>query len=124
VPSLLSLPYLGAVKSNDSIYQNTRKLILSESNPFFFRGSAGEGIGGPHIGTDYIWPLGITMRALTSTDKQEIDKCVSMLVSTHGGAGFMHESFQKNDPSKFTRKWFAWANTMFGEMILKVKSGQ
>lgn len=124
VPSLLSLPYLGAVNRNDTIYQNTRKLILSQSNPFFFKGKAGEGIGGPHIGSDYIWPLGITMRALTSTDKKEIDKCVDMLVNTHGGTGFMHESFHKDDPAKFTRKWFAWANTMFGEMILKVKGEQ
>jgi meiotically up-regulated gene 157 (Mug157) protein len=124
VPSLLSLPYLGAVDRNDVVYQNTRKLILSESNPFFFKGRAGEGIGGPHIGSDYIWPLGITMRALTSVDRHEIDKCVDMLVSTHGGTGFMHESFHKDDPAKFTRKWFAWANTMFGEMILKVRGGQ
>jgi meiotically up-regulated gene 157 (Mug157) protein len=124
VPSLLSLPYLGAISRNDVIYQNTRKLILSESNPFFFKGKAGEGIGGPHVGSDYIWPLGITMRALTSSDAHEIDKCINMLVSTHAGTGFMHESFHKDDPAKFTRKWFAWANTMFGEMILKVKSEQ
>jgi len=36
VPSLLSLPYLDAVKLSDPIYQNTRKLLLSGSNPFFF----------------------------------------------------------------------------------------
>lgn len=122
VPSLLSLPYLGGVERNDATYINTRKLILSNSNPFFFKGKAGEGIGGPHIGTDYIWPLGITMRALTSTSKDEVDKCINMLVKTHGGTGFMHESFHKDDPTKFTRKWFAWANTMFGEMILKLRS--
>lgn len=121
VPSLLSLPYLEAVPVQDAIYQQTRKFILSENNPFFFRGKVGEGIGGPHIGTDYVWPLGITMRALTSTDKKEIDRCIDMLTKTHGGTGFMHESFHKDDPAKFTRKWFAWANTMFGEMILKLR---
>jgi meiotically up-regulated gene 157 (Mug157) protein len=120
VPSLLSLPYLGCVDRKEPIYQNTRKMILSEgSNPFFFKGTAGEGIGGPHIGTDYIWPLGITMRALTSDNRNEVERCKHMLKTTHGGTGFMHESFHKDDPSKFTRKWFAWANTMFGEFILK-----
>ena len=69
---------------------------------------------------DMIWPLGIIMRALTSTDKMEIKNCLEMLKLTHGGTGFMHESFDKDDPEKFTRKWFAWANTLFGEMVLKV----
>ena len=32
----------------------------------------------------------------------------------------MHESFDPDDPAKFTRKWFAWANTLFGELIVKV----
>jgi meiotically up-regulated gene 157 (Mug157) protein len=118
VPSLLALPYLGAVETSDPLYQATRRLILSEDNPYFFRGTAGEGIGGPHVGLDMIWPLGITMRALTSTDDDEISFCLSMLKETHGGTGFMHESFHKDDPSNFTRSWFAWANTLFGELIV------
>lgn len=120
VPSLLSLPYLGAVKVEDEIYQNTRKLLLSEDNPFFFKGKYGEGIGGPHIGIDMIWPMSIVIRGMTSTDENEIKKCIDMLQSTHGGTGFMHESFHKDDPKKFTRKWFAWANTIFGEFIHKI----
>ena len=66
-----------------------------------------------------IWPLGITMRALTSTNEIEIRKSLQTLVATHAGTGFMHESFHKDDPKKFTRKWFAWANTLFGELVLK-----
>ena len=66
VPSLLSLPYLNAVQQNDPLYQDTRKFVLSQNNPFFFKGSAGEGIGGPHAGMDMIWPLSIIMRGLTS----------------------------------------------------------
>jgi meiotically up-regulated gene 157 (Mug157) protein len=118
VPSLLALPYLGAVDTSDPLYQATRRLILSEDNPYFFKGTAGEGIGGPHVGLDMIWPLGITMRALTSTDDDEIAFCLRMLKETHGGTGFMHESFHKDDPSNFTRSWFAWANTLFGELIV------
>ncbi|MDJ1481074.1 glycoside hydrolase family 125 protein [Cytophagaceae bacterium YF14B1] len=120
VPSLLSLPYLGAIKNTDPIYINTRKLLFSEENPFFFKGKAGEGIGGPHVGVNMIWPLSIIMRGLTSDNDAEIKMCLETLQKTHGGTGFIHESFHKDDPAKFTRKWFAWANTIFGEFVWKV----
>ncbi|MGY3051837.1 meiotically up-regulated gene 157 (Mug157) protein [Pedobacter sp. UYEF25] len=117
VPSLLALPYLGSLELNDPIYQNTRKFALSKDNPYFFKGTAAEGIGGPHAGQDMIWPMSITMRGLTSTDDQEIKYCIDTLRKTHAGKGFMHESFNKDDPSKFTRSWFAWSNTLFGELL-------
>ncbi|QKG52551.1 glycoside hydrolase family 125 protein [Hymenobacter sp. BRD67] len=120
VPSLLSLPYLGAIPLNEPTYQNTRKLVLSAANPFFFQGKAAEGIGGPHVGADMIWPLAIIMRGLTSTDDAEIRACVQTLKTTHAGTGYMHESFHKDDPTKFTRPWFAWANTLCGEFLWKV----
>jgi len=119
VPSLLSLPYLNAVKENDPLYVNTRKFVLSPDNPFFFKGTAAEGIGGPHAGINMIWPLSIIMRGLTSNSEPEIKKCLQMLISSSAGTGFMHESFNKNDVNKFTRKWFAWANTIFGELVIK-----
>ena len=118
IPSLLSLPYLGAVEANDPIYKKTRKFVLSEWNPYFFKGKAGEGIGGPHIGYDMIWPMSIMMRAFTSTDDKEIKKCVEMLMNTDADTGFMHESFHKDDPEDFTREWFAWQNSLFGELIV------
>ena len=117
VPSLLSLPYLGYVKSTDEVYQNTRRFVLSDSNPFFFKGKAGEGIGGPHAGINMIWPLSIIMRGLTSQSASEIAYCLNLLKTTHADTGFMHEAFNKDDPKNFTRKWFAWANTLFGEFI-------
>lgn len=120
VPSLLSLPYLGAVSINDPIYQNTRKLILSEDNPFYFKGTAAAGIGGPHVGMDMIWPISIIMQGLTSTSDTEIKQCIESLRKTHANTGFMHESFHKDNPNNFTRKWFAWANTLFGEFLWKV----
>ena len=118
VPSLLAMPYLGLVDKNDEVYQNTRNLVLSNSNPYFFKGKAAEGIGGPHVGLDMIWPMSIIMRAFTSDDQEEVAQCIRTLQNTHGGTGFMHESFHKDDPENFTRKWFAWANTLFGELIL------
>ncbi|HEY2974563.1 MAG TPA: glycoside hydrolase family 125 protein [Pyrinomonadaceae bacterium] len=120
VPSLLSLPYLGCCAADDATYVNTRAFVLSDNNPYFFRGRAGEGIGGPHVGLNMIWPLGIIMRALTSRDDREIRSCFKMLKTTHAGTGFMHEAFERDDPKKFTRSWFAWANTLFGELVLKV----
>ncbi len=120
VPSLLSLPYLDAVKINDPVYINTRKMLLSLNNPFFFKGKAAEGIGGPHAGMNMIWPLGIIMRGLTSKDAAEIKACIKMLQQTHADTGFMHESFNKDDATQFSRKWFAWANTLFGELLWHV----
>ena len=132
VPSLLALPYLQSVNfvgplsvlnsenRGYTVYQNTRKMVLSESNPFFFKGNAGEGIGGPHVGLDMIWPISIIIRGLTSHDSREIAACLKMLQNSHAGTGFMHESFHKDDASKFSRAWFAWANTLFGEFVLKV----
>ncbi|MBG6235542.1 meiotically up-regulated gene 157 (Mug157) protein [Pedobacter sp. CAN_A7] len=117
VPSLLSLPYLGAVAEDDEVYKNTRKFVLSTDNPYYFKGTAAEGIGGPHAGQDMIWPMSLTIRALTSKDTEEIKWCIQTLQKTHAGTGFMHESFHKDDPAKFTRAWFAWSNTLFGELL-------
>ncbi|MEI9959482.1 MAG: glycoside hydrolase family 125 protein [Ferruginibacter sp.] len=119
VPSLLSMPYLGAIAKTDTVYQNTRKYILSSENPFYFKGKAAEGVGSPHTGLDLIWPIGLIVRGLTSADDAEIKKCIQTLASTHADTGFMHESFHKDDPKNFTRKWFAWANTIFGELIME-----
>jgi meiotically up-regulated gene 157 (Mug157) protein len=118
VPSLLALPYLGCVKRDDPRYQRTRQQIWSTRNPYFFRGSAAEGIGGPHEGLGMIWPMSIIVRALTATDTGEIRQCLDWLKSTDAATGFMHEAFDKNDPSHFTRSWFAWANSLFGELIV------
>lgn len=121
VPSLIAMPYLGTIDVNDPIYQNTRKLVLSSDNPYFFKGKYGEGIGGPHIGYDMIWPMSIIMRAQTSRDDNEIGYCIKMLRDCDADTGFMHESFNKDNPEDFTRSWFAWVNTLFGELILKLE---
>ena len=120
VPSLLAMAYLGDVNPQNSIYQNTRRFVWSEDNPYFFRGTAAEGIGGPHIGYDMIWPMSIMMKAFTSQDDAEIKWCIETLLKTDAGTGFIHESFHKDNPENFTREWFAWQNTLFGELILKL----
>ena len=120
VPSLLSLPYLDCIPDSDPLYKNTRNFCLSADNPWYFSGKAGAGIGGPHVGDDMIWPLGLIVQALTSKDEKEIRTCLQILKKTHAGTGFMHETFHKDNPEIYTRSWFAWANTIFGELILKV----
>ncbi|MDB6019533.1 MAG: Tat pathway signal protein [Pedosphaera sp.] len=119
IPNLLSLPYLGAVKPDDKIYLNTRKLLLSADNPYYCRGQVASGLGGPHVGVDMIWPLGLVIEGLTATSDSEIKQCLTTLQKTHAGTGFMHEAFHKDNPEKFTRAWFAWANTIFGEFVWK-----
>ena len=119
-PSLLSVPYFGYVNADDPVYQNTRKFVWSKHNPYFFKGTVAEGIGGPHCGKDKIWPMSIISKALTSEDKEEIAECLRVLVNTDGNTGFIHESFHKDNPADFSRGWFAWANTLFAELVLKI----
>ncbi len=120
VPSLLAMAYLGDVSVKDRIYQNTRRFVWSLDNPYFFKGTAAEGIGGPHIGYDMVWPMSIMMKAFTSRDDAEIKWCIETLLKTDAGKGFIHESFHKDDPARYTRDWFAWQNTLFGELIIKL----
>nr|WP_227698790.1 glycoside hydrolase family 125 protein [Sphingomonas hengshuiensis] len=117
-PSLSSLAYLGCVPRDDALFRRTEARCWSDANPYFFRGPAGEGIGGPHVGLDMIWPMSLIVRGLSSDDDAVIRRCLQVLKTTHADTGFMHEAFAAADPAKFTRSWFAWANAMFGELIV------
>jgi hypothetical protein len=119
-PGLLGLAYLGCCSLDNPIYRASRAFALSEANPYFFRGKVAEGVGGPHIGLNYVWPMSIMFRAFTSTSDAEIRQCLRWLRDTTAGTGFMHESFHCDSAKDFTRPWFAWANTLFGELILKL----
>lgn len=118
VPSLCGLAYLGAVPRTDPIWRRTAARAWSANNPFFFKGKAAEGIGGPHVGLDMIWPMSLIMHALNADDDATIRRCLVQLKASEAGTGFMHESFHKDDPANFTRSWFAWANGLFGELML------
>ena len=120
LPSLLGLPLFGFTDMKDQLYLNTRALLLSDSNPYFFHGSAGEGIGGPHVGPGRIWPMSIIVRALTSDDDQEISTCLATLVASSADTGLLHESFWKDDVTSYSRPWFAWVNGMLGQLILQL----
>ena len=120
VPSLMSLAYLNNSFRDNPLYLNTRKFLISENNPYFLKGKIAEGQASPHTGKEKIWPMGIILRAMTSNDDNEIKKCLKMLINTHDNTGFMHEAFHKDNQSDFNRSWFAWANTLFGELIIKL----
>jgi meiotically up-regulated gene 157 (Mug157) protein len=119
IPSLLAMPYLGAMSMSDPVYLNTRKMVLSADNPFFYKGKVAQGVGGPHIGKNMVWPMSIIARALTSTDEAEIKQCLAMLQKSHGDTGFMHESFHVDNPRQYTRAAFPWVNAMLGEFLWK-----
>lgn len=120
IPSLLSLPTVGFMSSSHPSYKTTRSYVLSTKNPYFFSGSDANGVGGPHIGYNYSWPMAIITRAMTSDSDEEINECLSMLVKSSADTGFMHESFNVNNVNDYTRDWFAWANGLFGEMVLQL----
>lgn len=119
VPSLLSIPYLGYTTCDDPIYQNTRRFILSKDNPFFYTGTYAKGIGSPHTPDGNIWPIGLAMQGLTASSADEMDQMIGLLVSTDGNTGAIHESFHPDNPDTFTRSWFAWADSLFAELIIK-----
>lgn len=120
VPSLLSLPYLGWCRAADPTYRRTRALVLSPGNPWFHDGRAAQGMGSPHTPGRRIWPIAIIMRALTSTNDLEVAECLRALARTDARTGFMHEAFDADNPAQYSRPWFAWANSLFGELVLEV----
>ncbi|RED51785.1 glycoside hydrolase family 125 protein [Cohnella lupini] len=120
VPSLLSIPYLSYASSDDPIYKNTRSFILSEDNPYFYEGSATSGIGSPHTPSGYIWHIALAMQGLTAQSPEEKARLLDLLERTDGDKGMMHEGFDANDPNKYTREWFSWANMMYCELVLDV----
>lgn len=121
-PSLLAAPYIGYCSENDVIYQNTRKMIFSEDNPYYFEGKILKGIGSPHTGRDMVWTIGLSLQGLTTEDIGEIEKVLTILSRSHSGTYYMHEAIDCNDEKNYTRPWFAWANSLFSELVLKYVS--
>lgn len=120
MPSLLSIPFIGYRPATDPIYQNTRAYVLSTDNPFYASGSQASGIGSPHTGAGTVWPIGLLIQGLTASDRQEKLDVLKVLTSTTAGTNYMHESFNPDNPAQFSRPWFAWANSLFGQFILQL----
>ncbi len=120
IPGLLSLPYLGVLGKNDPLYINTRKKVLSAQNPFYYEGQFAKGVGSPHTPEGYVWPIALCVQGMTSTSVEEKSALFQMLITTHADTTKMHESFDPQNPNDFTRTWFAWANSMFGEFVYRL----
>jgi uncharacterized protein len=121
VPSLLAMPYMRYCSKSDPTYLATRRFVLSNANPYYYKGAAAKGIGSPHTPVDYIWPISLCMQGLTSSSRVEQLELLEMLMRCDAGTGLMHEGFHKDDPNKFTRPWFAWANSMFAEFVMALE---
>jgi len=116
VPSLLSIPYLG-YPADPVIYDNTRRFVMSTDNPYYFSGKFARGVGSPHTPHGYVWPLALVMQGLTG-DTSEVSSALTQLQASDTGDHLLHESFDPNDPTKFTRSNFGWPCSLFSELVL------
>lgn len=119
VPSLLSMSYIGYRPDDAGTAANTRAYILSERNPYYYRGKCASGIGSPHTPVMYIWHISMAMEGLTSESREEKYAVIRKMIETDGKTGLMHEGFHVDDPTCFTREWFSWANALFCELVLQ-----
>ena len=78
------------------------------------------GIGSPHTPAGYIWHIALAMQGSENTEREEL---LQMLLSTTADTGYRHESFDADDPKKFTCSWFAWANSLCAEFIVSFVQG-
>ena len=118
VPSLLSLPYLGYLEKDDELYQNTRKAIFSNLNPYYYEGKVAKGVGSPHTPEEYIWHIALSIQLITSLCEEEKSKILRYFEITDAGTNLLHEGFHVDNPNEFTREWFSWSNSMFSEAVL------
>ena len=119
MPSLLSLPLTSDLGRDDPLYQSTRRWVLSAANPYLFSGPVARGIGSPHSPKGYIWHIGLAVQGLTGDDAEACD-CLETILATDGGTGWTHESFDPTDPTRFTRGWFSWSNSMACLLMMNV----
>lgn len=118
VPSLLSMEYLGYQAKNRTAAENTRRFVLSRANPYYYKGSVAAGVGSPHTPSGYIWHIAMAMEGLTADTREEKLAVLKNMAATDAGKGMMHEGFDCDDPARYTREWFSWANAMYAELAL------
>ena len=118
IPSLLSLPLLGCISTEDESYKATREFILSGNNPYYFSGTKAAGIGSQHTPTGFVWPIALAVQALTDSSISNKLDTLDLLEQTDGGTGSMHESFNVSNDKDFTRSWFSWADMTYVQLVL------
>jgi hypothetical protein len=123
IPSLLSAPYLGYTKADNFVYKNTRRFLLSKDDPYYYVGSLARGIGSAHTSDGYVWPLSLIVQGLTASGDAERHEVLTELLASDPGDHLLHESFDPNDPARFSRKDFGWPNALFSEFVLTTLNG-
>jgi uncharacterized protein len=123
IPSLLSAPYIGYTTPNSFIYANTRKFLLSKDNPTYYVGKLARGIGSPHTNDGWVWPLSILMEGFTATSPSERSDVLTELLNSDPGDHMLHESFNPDDPAKYSRVDFGWPNALFSEFVMTKLGG-
>ncbi len=123
IPSLLSAPYFGYTKADSFVYRNTRRFLLSRDDPYYYVGSVARGIGSAHTNDRFVWPLALIMQGLTSTSDSERHDVLSELLASDPGDHLLHESFDPDDPHRFTRADFGWPNALFSEFVMTTFDG-
>lgn len=118
IPSLLSLPLLAGASLDVDVYRNSREFILSSSNPYFFSGIRASGVGSQHTPKNHVWPIAMSVEALTSPSNEKKLKTLDILESTDAGTGNMHEAFNVDRPEEFSRAWFSWADMTYVQLVL------
>ncbi len=124
IPSLLSAPYIGYTTASDRYYQNTRRFLLSSDNPSFYQGTIARGIGSFHTPDHWVWPLALIVQGLTARSESEKQDVLAQLLASDPGDHLLHESFDPNDPKRFTRENFGWPNALFSEFVLTQFEGE
>lgn len=112
MPSLLSMPLTGFVYDIQA-YKNTRAFVLSPANPYYYHGRYAEGVGSPHTPANFVWPMSLVVQYRTASSEPERGRVVRELVDSDAGDGALHESFDVNDPRRYTRERFGWVNALF-----------
>ena len=120
IPSLLALPYLGVVSSNDETYLATREFILSDKHKMFLSGPVASGITSVHTPPRHIWPLAIAAEGLTATTTEQANACLQRLENLAAKTLANHESVSVDDADQFTRPWFSWADMSYFHLLLRV----
>lgn len=122
-PSLLSLPLDAPDVLDPEVWAATRSLVTSPANPYWFSGTVASGIGSPHTLPNRIWPIALAVEGLVSASGERRRELLRLLAATDAGTGDMHESFDVDDPTQYSRPWFSWADAMFCELALATAEG-
>ena len=63
--------------------------------------------------------MSVLVEGLTTHDSAQALDLLKMAIWSENHTGYMHESVDPDEPQTFSRPWFAWANALLAELILR-----